>query len=71
LISVSIVANAAVTATMLDRGLDRDVAFGVFDLEQRTVGVGSATGWAPGLVDAPTDDTGLASLLAGAAGAAL
>jgi carbonic anhydrase len=71
LISVSIVANAAVTATMLDRGLDREVAFGVFDLEQRTVGVGSATGWAPGLVDAPTDDTGLASLLAGAAGAAL
>jgi hypothetical protein len=56
---------------MLDRGLDREVAFGVFDLEQRTVGVGSATGWAPGLVDAPTDDTGLASLLAGAAGAAL
>ncbi|MFN8205210.1 MAG: carbonic anhydrase [Solirubrobacteraceae bacterium] len=67
LISVSVLANAAITATVLDRDLDRDVVFGVFDLEQRTVGIGTAAGWTPGLADAPADDATLRSLLAGAA----
>ena len=71
LISISILANAAITATVLDRDLDRDVVFGMFDLEQRTVGIRTATGWKPGLVDAPADGAGLASLLTGAATTAL
>lgn len=70
LIGVAVLANAAITATMLDRDLDRTVVFGVFDLEQRTVGVDTAAGWVPGLVDAPADDAALAALLSGAAGAA-
>jgi carbonic anhydrase len=71
LISVSVLANAAITATVLDHDVDREVVFGVFDLAERTVGINTASGWAPGLVDAPADDGALASLLTGAAAGAL
>ncbi|UQE74290.1 hypothetical protein MYK68_16405 [Gordonia sp. PP30] len=69
LIAVSVVANAAITATMLDRDLDRPVVYGVFDLHERTVGVGSRDGWSPGLLAAPADDAALAALLTAAAAA--
>jgi len=47
------------------------VAFGVFDLARRTVGIVSEGAWAAGLADPPADDAALAALLRGTAAAVL
>lgn len=62
-VDTAVVANAAITATVLSHAVDREVAFGVFDLERRTVGVCGSDGWTPGLVNPPADDEALATLL--------
>jgi carbonic anhydrase len=66
LISCAVLANAAITALVLDRDLDRDVVFGVYDLHDRTVGTPGADGWEPGLAAAPGDQD-LAALMRNAA----
>lgn len=63
LVEIAVVANAAVTAAVLARAIEPDVVFGVFDLEQRTVGVSGPPGWTPGLADPPVDDQALGTLL--------
>jgi carbonic anhydrase len=68
LVEAAVVANAALTAAVLKRAVAGvEVAFGVFDLARRTVGLPAAAGWAPGLADAPADDAALAALLRAAA----
>jgi carbonic anhydrase len=71
LISVAAVANAALTASVLRGSVARDVVFGVFQLDGRTVGLPGSDGWTPGLTDAPADDAALAQLLAETAQSAL
>lgn len=63
LIETATVANAAVTATMLNHDLAREVHFGVYDLERRSVGVLGNSSWIPGLQSAPIDDGELTALL--------
>ena len=70
LVDTAVVANAAVTATVLGRSIEPEVAFGVFDLTRRTVGVPGADGFAAGLVDAPTSHDEVAALLRAAAAGA-
>lgn len=71
LVDTAVVANAAITATVLQRAVGCPVAFGVFDLARRTVGIVSEGAWAPGLADPPADDAALAALLRGTAAAVL
>ncbi|MCI1747672.1 MAG: hypothetical protein LKI24_05940 [Acidipropionibacterium sp.] len=67
LIEVATVANAAMTATVLDGDLAKPVVFGVYDLVKRSVGVLDRSGWSVGLRSAPSDDAALRSLLLGVA----
>lgn len=67
LISVSAVANAALSANVVARNLEREAAFGVYDLSHRTVGVMTADGWEPGLRKAPKGDEELQAALHDAA----
>lgn len=70
LVEIAVVANAALTAAVLARAVaTKEVAFGVFDLARRTVGVPVAAGWKPGLADAPRGHAALAALLREAASA--
>lgn len=67
LIEVSIVANTAITASVLSRALDRPVTFGVYDLESRTVGAFEGETWVARQFEPPADDEALATLLIAAA----
>ncbi len=68
-ITVATVANAAVSAMVLRRDLDRDVAYGVYDLETRLIGVvGSEVS---GLRAAPADMTSFNEVLFAACQAAI
>lgn len=71
LVDVAVTANAAVTATVLNQAIHCDVGFGVFELQERTVGVPGVGGWNPGLADPPADDAALAILLRRAAAIAV
>jgi carbonic anhydrase len=72
LVGTAVVANAALTAAVLTRAAGRvAVAFGVFDLARRTVGLPGADGWRPGFADAPADDAALAALLRATAAVSL
>jgi len=72
LVETAVVANAALTAAVLTRAVERTaIAFGVFDLGRRTVGLPSADGWDPGLADAPRGHADLAALLRETAAAAI
>jgi carbonic anhydrase len=59
LIETSVVVNAALTGSALQSGAGLalpdgvGVAFGVYDLVRRSVGLPSAAGWRPGLADPP------------------
>lgn len=67
LIDLATLANAAVTATILDNDLEREAVFGVYDLGSRSVGVPTEAGWSAGLKAAPRSDAELKALLVGAA----
>lgn len=67
LIATATLANTALTSSVVARDLGREAAFGVYDLEQRTVGVMTAQGWRPGLRPAPATDEELRALIHGAA----
>lgn len=63
LIDVSAAANAAINAHVLSHAIDLDVAFGVFDLESRSVGLASEEGWTPGLADPPHGNDQISEML--------
>lgn len=67
LIDVSVLCNAAVTASLLSGQIECEVAFGVFDLGRRSVGTPGADRWRPGLADAPADGDALQQVLEQAA----
>lgn len=67
LVEVSVLSNAAVTASLLSGQIEREVVFGVFDLGRRSVGTPGAQAWRPGLVGAPADGAALHELLEQAA----
>lgn len=67
LISVSALANAALSSSVVSRNLGREAAYGVYDLVQRTVGSMRAGGWEPGLRAAPETTPELQELLRDAA----
>jgi carbonic anhydrase len=72
LIDLAVTANAAITAVVLARAVDCAVTYGVFSLNNRTVGVTGPNGWQAGLQDPPAGDRSLTELLRwGAAGANL
>jgi carbonic anhydrase len=63
LVDLAVTANAAITAVVLDRAVDCAVSFGVFSLNNRTVGVTGPHGWQAGLLDPPDGDRPLTELL--------
>lgn len=63
LIDVSAAANAAINAHVLSHAIDLDVAYGVFDLETRSVGLAAVDGWLPGLADPPGNDVEISEML--------
>lgn len=67
LIGVTAVANAALSSNVVARNLEREAAFGVYDLTDRTVGTMTAGGWQPGLQHAPKNDEELQAVLLEAA----
>lgn len=67
LVTLTTLANTALTATILERELGRPCAFGVYKLSTRDVGVRRAQGWDPGLARAPKDDEELITLVTSAA----
>ncbi len=67
LVETAVVANAAVTASIVSRSIEPQVTFGVFDLEHRRVGIPTQNGWVDGLADPPQDHEGITRLLRGAA----
>ncbi len=67
LVDTAIVAHAALTAMMLQRAVARPMAWGVYDLATRRVGVPGAPGRQPRFSDPPADDRALAGLLRTAA----
>lgn len=71
LISVSALANAALSSNVVARNLGREAAFGTYDLSQRTVGTMRATGWEDGLRRAPANDEELQAVLREAAAGSL
>ncbi|HYI58460.1 MAG TPA: carbonic anhydrase [Microlunatus sp.] len=72
LIDLAVTANAAITAVVLARAVDCDVTYGVFSLNNRTVGVTGPNGWQAGLQDPPAGDRSLTEVLRwGAANAGL
>jgi carbonic anhydrase len=68
LIEVAVIANTAITASVLDGAIDTEVTYAIFDLDRRTLGSPGAQGWSVGLHDSPGDDQ-LAQLLQLAAAA--
>ncbi len=70
LIDLAVTANAAITAVVLGRAVDCAVTFGVFSLDNRTVGITGADGWDAGLHDPPDGDRSLTQLLTWGAAAA-
>jgi carbonic anhydrase len=64
LVVTTVVANAAVTASMVERSVSREVSLGVFDLEHRRIGVPAAHGWRTGFAAAPASHAELTALLA-------
>lgn len=70
LIDLAATANAAITAVVLNRTVGCPVSFGVFNLNNRTVGVGGPDGWRAGLLDPPADERELGALLSRGADAA-
>jgi carbonic anhydrase len=68
LIETAVVVNAALTASLIrsEAGIVRDdalgVAFGVYDLVRRSVGVPTERGWRGGLVDPPTSAAALGEI---------
>ncbi|WP_198677402.1 carbonic anhydrase [Leucobacter luti] len=67
LIGLSALANAALSAQVVARNLERPAAFGVYNLTQRTVGSMRAGGWEPGLRMVGDADAGLRETLREAA----
>lgn len=67
LIELSGLANAAVSATVLNNDVDHAAYFGIYQLSSRLVGIPVRDGWQHGLVPAPRDDAALAHLLTEAA----
>lgn len=63
LIGVTAVANAALSSNVVARNLEREAAFGVYDLTNRTVGSMTAEGWNAGLQHAPKNDEELQAVL--------
>lgn len=63
LIDLAVTANAAITAVVLSRAVDCAVTYGVFSLNNRTVGVTGPDGWHSGLHDPPDGDRSLSELL--------
>jgi len=63
LIDVSAIANAAISANVLNHSIETEVVFGLFDLDTRTVGIAHGDGWESGLADPPSDDRALVALL--------
>ena len=76
LIETAVVVNAAFTASLVQRemkligGDQLGVAFGVYDLAQRSVGLPAATGWEAGLADPPATAAALSELARKSAAAA-
>ncbi|HEU5486848.1 MAG TPA: carbonic anhydrase [Microlunatus sp.] len=68
LIDLAVTANAAITAVVLARAVDCAVTYGVFNLNNRTVGVTGSQGWQAGLHDPPTGDRSLTEVLRWGAG---
>jgi carbonic anhydrase len=66
-VETAVVANAAVTASVVAKSVAPAVAFGVFDLDHRRVGLPGVDGWAPGLADPPRDHAAISALLEQAA----
>lgn len=72
LIDLAVTANAAITAVVLSRAVECAVTYGVFNLNNRTVGVTGPHGWQAGLQNPPDGDRSLTELLRwGAANAGL
>lgn len=67
LITLATLANTALSATVLERGLQRPCACGVYKLSLRRIGVRRAHGWESGLAAAPAGDTELIALVTDAA----
>ncbi|MBM3146822.1 MAG: hypothetical protein FJ000_02895 [Actinobacteria bacterium] len=63
LLATAVVAHSAMTAMLLRHAVDRPIAWGVFDLATRRVGVPGASEWQPGLTEPPADDRALAVLM--------
>lgn len=63
LVDLAVTANAAITAVVLARAVDCAVTYGVFSLNNRTVGVTGPNGWHAGLQDPPDGDLSLTELL--------
>lgn len=63
LIDVSAAANAAINAHVLSSAINLDVAYGVFDIGSRSVGLASEGGWTPGLADPPHGDKQIMAML--------
>lgn len=70
LVDLAVTANAAITAVVLSRAVDCAVTYGVFSLNNRTVGVTGPDGWQAGLQDPPEGDRSLTELLRWGAGQA-
>jgi carbonic anhydrase len=58
LVEAAVVANTAVTASVLANALPRPVVFGIFELDRGSVGHYDGTGWNPHLKAAVTGDSG-------------
>lgn len=63
LVDLAVTANAAITAVVLSRAVACAVTYGVFSLNNRTVGVTGPNGWQAGLQDPPDGDRSLTELL--------
>jgi carbonic anhydrase len=67
LVETAVVANAAITASVVGRSVSSEVVFGVFDLTCRVVGLPGSEGWTPGLAEPRHDHAGIGALLRDAA----
>lgn len=63
LVDLAVTANAAITAVVLSRAIECAVTYGVFSLNNRTVGATGPEGWHSGLLDPPDGDQELSELL--------
>ncbi len=67
LVQTAVVANAAITASVVARSVSPEVVFGVFDLGRRVVGLPGADGWSTGLADPVHGHADITALLRDAA----